>query len=76
MREGRPTRSLIELGENLTDDLRRLVRRERLTAFGLGYFGGKVLDRVHAAHEHVAQCFTARFWIADLLDRRCDRMIG
>ena len=59
----------VELGEHLTDDLRRLVRGERVAALGLGNFVGEGLHRVHAAHEHVTQRLTARLRIVEPLDR-------
>ena len=65
-----PGRLGVELGQDLSDDLGRLVGRERLAAFGLGYLGREVLDRVNPSHENVSQRFAAGFGILERLDRR------
>jgi hypothetical protein len=71
-----PARRSIELGEHLTDDLRRLVRRQRLAALGFRDLCGKVFDRVHTTDENVAQRLATRVGILERLDGRCHRMIG
>ena len=54
----------------------RVLRLERLAAFVLGGLLGEVLDRVHAADQHVAQRLAGGFGVVELVDRRLHRMLG
>ena len=67
-RLARRNRRSVELCEHLADDLRRLVRREYVAAFGVGYLRCEVCDGVDAANEYVAQRFGASFGIVQLFD--------
>ena len=67
---------LLQLGQDLTDDLRRLVGRKGIAAFRLCDLSGKVLDGMNTADEHVAQRFPARFRIVERLERGRDGMVG
>lgn len=58
----------VELGQHLADDLRRLMGRQRVPAFGLGDFGGKVLDGVDTADENVTQRLAAGLGIVNRSD--------
>ena len=64
-------RRSVELGEHLTDDLRRLVRLERIATLGVGGLLGEVLDRVDTSDEHVAQRFTRGLGIVERVDCGC-----
>ena len=66
----------VELGQHLTDDLRGLVRGERIAAFRLGDLSGKGFDCMNTADENMAQRFAAGFGVVERRHRRPDRMIG
>ena len=68
--------SAIDLGEDLADDLRHLVRRQYVTAFVVGHFGREVLDGMDTPDEDVAQRLGAGVGIVQLLDRVGDVDIG
>ena len=66
----------VEFGEDLADDLGRLMSGEWVAAFRLGHLGGEVLHRVDSADQDVAQRFAAGLGIVERFERGLDLMLG
>src|SRR5581483_5157452 len=72
MRDGAVPGRSVELGEDLTDDLRSVMGGERFATFGFGDLGGERFNRRDTADKNVAQRFATRLRIIERGHRRSD----